>query len=418
MPEDEPDYVIPEGGAVPWRDLRRTERHRPPDREVTITDVQTAALQGNFPWGLVKVETDVGITGLGETFIGAEALDIVDRLTPLIVGETPLDTRRIRAHLEQERTAAGSMGQAAFAALEIAMLDIKGKLMEVPIYELLGGAYRDEVPLYCDTHAGESLGAAQRRDPQTVYTPESYAEAARAVVEEGFSALKFDLDVPSQANVDTAARHLDNAAIKHKVSLVEAVREEIGMDITLGVDLHWNFTAETASRLANKLEPFDLAWIEDPCPPESVSAHRRVTAAVDTPILTGENLTTPHEFQEYLPDGMDMAAPDVVRCGGLYQLLRIGDLCEMHGIPLVPHNIASPVGTVAGVHAAAAMPNVIALEYHARDVPWWEDLVSRTAGGGPILEDGRVRLPEGPGLGIELNEDVAAEHLVEGTELF
>jgi gluconate/galactonate dehydratase len=418
MPEDEPDYVIPEGGAVPWRDLRRGEPHRPSDRQITITDVRTAALQGNFPWGLVQVETDSGITGLGETFIGAEALDIVDRLRPLVVGETPLDTRRIRAHLEQERTAAGSMGQAAFAGLEIALLDIKGKLLDVPIYELLGGAYRDEVHLYCDTHAGESLGAAQRRDPQSVYTPESYARAARAVVEEGFTALKFDLDVPSQADVDTAARHLDTAAIEHKVSLIEAVREEIGMEITLGVDLHWNFTVETATRLANKLERFDLAWIEDPCPPESASAHRRVTAAVETPILTGENLTTPHEFQTYLPDGMDMAAPDVVRCGGLHQLLRIGELCEMHAIPLVPHNIASPVGTVAGVHAAAAMPNIIALEYHARDVPWWEDLVTRTASSAPILEAGRVRLPEGPGLGIELNEDVAREHLVEGTELF
>jgi gluconate/galactonate dehydratase len=415
---EDPEYVIPEGGAVPWRDLRRTKHHRPADRDVTITAVNTAALQGNFTWGLVQIETDVGVSGLGETFIGEEALDIVERLAPLIVGETPLDTRRLLGHLDQERTDPGSMGQAAFAGIEIALLDIKGKLFDVPIYELLGGSFRDAVPIYCDAHAGDSLGAAQRRDPQEVYTPSSYAETAEAIVDEGFSALKFDLDVPSEEGVDTAARRLNNAAIDHKVSLVEAVRDAIGNDVTLGVDLHWNFTVETAIRLARKLEPYDLAWIEDPCPPQSVSAHRRVTAATQTPILTGENLTTPSEYAQYLPDCFDIAAPDVVRCGGLQQLVRIADLCELHAIPLAPHNIASPVGTVAGVHAAASVPNVIALEYHARDVPWWESLVTRTGGDGPIIENGTVTLPEGPGLGIELDRDVARDHLVEGTTLF
>jgi len=412
------DYIIPEGGGVPWRDLRRGAGHRPPDRDVTITGVETAAIQGNFPWGLVRVETDADVAGLGETFIGEEAIDIVDRLASLIVGENPLDSRRVLAHLDQERTDPGSMGQAAFAGIEIALLDIAGKLFEVPVYELLGGTFRERVPLYCDTHGGASLGAAQRRDPQEVYTPESYAAAAQRVIEDGFTALKFDLDVPSSTDVDTAARRLDNAAIRHKTGLVEAVRDAVGPDVTLGVDLHWNFTAESATRLVDALEPYDLAWIEDPCPPQAVSAHRRVTAASTTPILTGENLTTPHEFDAYLPDALDMAAPDVTRCGGLRQLLRIADLCEMHGVPLVPHNIASPVGTVAGVHACAAIPNCIAMEYHAHDVPWWGDLVDRVADDAPLIEDGAIRVPEGPGLGIELDEAVAREHLVDGASLF
>ncbi|MFB6112102.1 MAG: mandelate racemase/muconate lactonizing enzyme family protein [Halobacteriaceae archaeon] len=418
MSKDDPEYVIPEGGGVPWRDLRRQHRHRPSDRDLSITAVETAALQGNFTWGLVKVETDAGIDGFGETFIGEEALDIAERLESLLVGETPLDTRRLLAHLDQERPNAGSMGQAAFAAIEIALLDIKGKFLDVPVYELLGGAFREEVPIYCDAHAGASLGAAPGRDPQDVYTPASYAEAARAIVDEGFEALKFDLDVPSHEAVDTAARRLDNAAIEHKVSLIEAVREEIGNDVTLGVDLHWNFTAESAIRLGRKLEPFDLAWIEDPCPPERVSAHRRVARELTTPILTGENLTTAAEFADYLPDALDIAAPDINRAGGLMQLVRIADLCDLHGVPLAPHNISSPLGTVAGVHAAAAIPNMIAVEYHARDVPWWDDLVDRTGEDGPIIEDGSVQLPEGPGLGIELNEAVAREHLVEGETLF
>lgn len=415
---DEEDYVIPEGGAVPWRDLRRREPHRSVDRDVSITGVETAALRGNFPWALVRIETDAGVTGLGETFVGGEALDIVERFESLVIGENPLDSRRLVAHLEQERTNPGSMGYAAFAGIEIALLDIAGKLFDVPVYELLGGSFRDRVRLYCDTHAGDSLGGAPGRDPQEVYTPDAYARAAQAVVDDGFSALKFDLDAPSRDDVDTAARRLDNAAIRHKASLIEAVRDAVGPDVTLGVDLHWNFTVESATRLATALDPYDLAWIEDPCPPESVSAHRRVTDASTTPILTGENLTTPHEFDAYLPDALDMAAPDVTRCGGLRQLLRIADLCDMHAVPVVPHNIASPVGTIAGVHAGAAIPNCLALEYHAYDVPWWGDLVDRVATDDPIIQDGAIAVPEGPGLGIELDESVATDHLIEDTTFF
>lgn len=418
MSDEDPEYVIPEGGGVPWRDLRRQKSHRPPERQVEITAVRTARLQGNFPWGLVRIETDADVTGLGETFIGEEAVDVIDRYASLIVGETPLDIRRLMAHIEQERTNSGSIGQAAMAGIEIALLDIKGKLLDVPIYELLGGRFRDTVQLYCDAHAGDSLGAAQRRDPQEVYTPEAYAQTARAVVDEGFDAIKFDLDVPSRSTIDTAARRLDNAAISHKESLIAAVREEIGSAATLAVDLHWNFTVESATRLVSALEPYDLAWIEDPCPPQNISGHRRVTRDSRTPILTGENLTTPTEFAQYLPEGLDIAAPDVVRCGGLTQLVRIADLCDMHGIPLAFHNIASPVGTIAGAHAAAAVPNTIALEYHARDVPWWGDLVTRTAGSAPVINDGAIPVPEGPGLGIELNESVARDNLVSETSFF
>jgi len=416
MPDDE-EYVIPEGGSVPWRNLRRDERHRPPERDITITGVETMALAGNFTWGIVKVETDSPHYGLGETFIGEDALDIVRRYESLVVGENPLDTRRVMEHLDQERTDPGSIGQAAFAGIEIALLDIKGKVLDVPVYELLGGKFRDSVRIYCDAHAGESLGAAPDSDPREVYTPESYAAAAREVVDAGFDALKFDLDVPTHRDRDTAARHLDNDSIAHKVSLVEAVREEIGYGPDLGVDLHWNFTVETASRLCRKLEPFDLAWVEDPCPPQKPTAFDRVTAETRAPVLTGENLTTPAEFATYLPGGMDIAAPDVNRCGGLRQLLDIASLCDMHGVPLAPHNISSPVGTVAGVHACAAMPNVIALEYHADDVPWWDDLVTRTHGDGPVLADGSIDLPEGPGLGIEIDDDVAKQYLTDGTSL-
>jgi L-alanine-DL-glutamate epimerase-like enolase superfamily enzyme len=413
------EYVIPPGGGVPWRDLSVDERSRPPGRDLEITGIETMALQGNFTWGLAKIETDTDHYGIGEVFVGQEALDIVERDAHLLVGENPLDVDRLAEHLEQNRTATGTMGQAAFSALQTGLLDLKGKVLDVPVYELLGGKYRDEVRIYCDTHGGESLGRAQKRDPREVYTPDSYARAAREVLDEGFDALKFDLDVPTHRSTDTAARRLDNAAIEHKVSLVEAVREEIGYDVDLAVDLHWNFTVETVVRLAEKLEPFDLAWIEDPVPPKRIEAHRRIAEATTTPILTGENVVTVDGFNDLVTgDAVDIAAPDVNRCGGLWELRKIATVCDMYGVPLAPHNIASPVGTVGGVHAAAAIPNVLALEYHARDVPWWGDLVTRTGGSGPIIVDGTIDLPEGPGLGIEIDHDVAAEFLTDDSELF
>lgn len=404
---DEEKYVIPEGGGVPWRNLEMVESHRPPDRDVTITDVSRLVVRGNFPWSLVRVETDAGVTGIGETFVGEESSDVASRVGELLVGQNPLDIDRLMNHLEQLRTGTGAFGRSAFAGIEIALWDIKGKLFDLPVYELLGGKYRDRIRIYCDTHAGESLGQAQKLDPRQVYTPESYARAAREVVDEGFTALKFDLDVRTHQTLDTAARRLDNASIEHKVSLIDAVREEIGYDVDLGVDLHWNFTVETAIRLGKKLEPYDLAWMEDPVPPEKTDAHRRVTQAIDVPVLTGENVTTVAGFNELLQrDGVDIAAPDVNKTGGLGDLKRVAALCDLYGVPLAPHNISSPVGTVAGAHVAAAIPNFVALEFHARDVPWWGDLVDRVDSSAPVLEEGYVDLPEGPGLGIELNDDV------------
>ena len=416
--DDQPDYRIPQGGGVPWRDMSMEETHRPPERDVAITDVKTMAIDGNFTWGIVKVETDAGVYGLGETFRAEAALDMAGRMAVDLEGENPLDTSRIRELLEQRYTGTGRIGQAAFTAIETACYDLKGKLFDVPVYELLGGKYRDEIKIYCDTHAGESLVAAAAHDPTDIYTPESYARAARDVVDEGFDALKFDLDVPTHADYDEANRRMDNAALEHKVSLVEAVREEIGYDIDLGMDLHWNFTTETAIRLGKKLERFDLAWIEDPVPPEKTESQKRVTEALDTPVLTGENLVTTSQFNDAAREGMlDIAAPDVNKCGGLGEYVEIATVCDLYGIPVASHNISSPLGTVAGAHVSAAIPNFLCMEWHARDVPWWNDMCDRVAGSGPILEEGYIDLPEGPGLGVELNRDRCEAHLADGYDL-
>ena len=416
--DDQPEYRIPAGGGVPWRDMGMEETHRPPERDVEITDIKTMAIAGNFTWGIVKVETDAGVYGLGETFRAEAALDMAERMTVDLEGENPLDTDRIRELLEQRYTGTGRIGQAAFTAIETACYDIKGKLFDVPVYELLGGKYRDEIKIYCDTHGGESLGEARDHDPKDVYTPEGYARAAREVVDEGFEALKFDLDVPTHASYDEANRRMDNEAIEHKVSLVEAVRDEIGYEIDLGMDLHWNFTTETAIRLGKKLEPFDLAWLEDPVPPEKTESQKRVTEALDMPVLTGENLMKVDQFNTAAREGMmDIAAPDINKAGGLGEFVDIATVCDLYGVPIASHNISSPLGTVAGAHVSAAIPNFIAMEWHSRDVPWWNEMCNRVEGSGPILEDGYIDVPEGPGLGVELDRDICEQYLVDGYEL-
>ena len=400
-------------GGIEWRHLRDDGMARDPDRDVEITGLTCHVVGGNFPWNLVTVETDAGVIGIGEAFTGP-INEHIEYLEPGLLGENPYDVERLSEHMTQLLSGLGGgvgYSQAAVSGIETALWDVVGKLTDLPVYQLLGGKYRDEVRIYCDCHAGEHLDAGSHKSFEA-YDPEAYADAAEAVVDEGFDALKFDLDVAA-GDADTATRRLSNAAVRHKVDVVEAVRDRIGFDPLLAFDLHWNFTVETALRVARELEPYDLAWLEDPVPPESAEMHRRVTEGTTTPILAGENLTRVESFVPFLTDGaIDVAAPDIQKCGGLAEFRRIAALADAFGVPMTPHNVASPVGTVASVHACATVPNAFVLEWHARDVAWWDDLYA----GDPLIQNGRIRVPEGPGLGVELDVDEINERLAPGQE--
>jgi galactonate dehydratase len=404
-------------GGIGWRDLRETDQRRAPDRDVEITDIKTAVVEGNFPWVLVKVETDADVYGLGEAFPGP-AGEHVEFLKPGLVGQNPLDIDRLTEHMTQLLSGlGGSTGysQAAVSGIEIALWDIAGKLTGLPVYQLLGGKYRDEVQIYADCHAGENLAEATSQDPRDVYSPESYAEAAREVIDEGFGALKFDLDVKIE-DADTATRRLSRPAIQHKVDIVRAVREEIGYEPTLGFDLHWNFSVETATKIAREVEEYDLDWIEDPVPPESAETHRKVSESTSTPILAGENLTRVEDFLPFFSEqALDVAAPDIQKCGGLLEFRKIATVADAFDVPIAPHNISSPIGTMASVHVCATVPNAFALEWHAREVPWWDDMHTKNA---DLIQDGAIDVPEEPGLGVTLDPDTVEAHLAPGEELF
>jgi galactonate dehydratase len=396
--------------ATMWADFDETPARQGPTPE--ITGIETLVIDGNFPWTIVRVEADDGTVGIGECYPSPGVHEIVtDYLRPVLVGEIPLDVERLYNLMRASLSGRGSqqgVGTIAISGVEIALWDLAGKLLGQPVWQLLGGKMRDEVMIYADCHAGEAMveSAKEGQEAET-YEPEAYAAAARMTVSEGFDLVKFDLDVPSGRELNRKSRHFDPPEIEHKRRIVEAVTEEVGSDAEVGVDLHWNFNPETAERLCRALEPYDLAYIEDPLPPENVDALRELKRRVDVTLLTGENLYGRHGFRDVVgKQAVDFLAPDVPKTGGIAETKKIADMAEAYYQTLIPHNIGSPVATVATAHVGATVANFYALEYHAREVPWWDDLVV----GGDLIQDGTMTVPDAPGLGIELDWDVVEKY--------
>ncbi|WP_273888086.1 mandelate racemase/muconate lactonizing enzyme family protein [Rubrobacter naiadicus] len=418
-----------------------------------ITSISTAVVEANYDWTFIRIRTDEGITGLGESYLAPGLTAIIREMGRLLVGEDPRDIDRLFSKMRWAASGAGSMGGIVYNAIsgiEAALWDVLGKYCGVPIYRLLGGKYRDRVRVYADCHAGEALEALDSlmvaRRPRwlpeeertaisaeinhpvhgraygeaeatEVFTPEMYAARAREVASRGFTALKFDLDVPNPHTMDTHSGTLTHSEVGFMVSLVEAVREAVGDTVDIAFDLHWRYDVSDALRLACELEPYGLMWLEDPVPPENVEALRRVTAGTRTPISSGENFYMRYGFREALERGaLDIAAPDLQKTGGLLEGRKIADLADTHYVALAPHCIASPVGTLASAHLAAAIPNFLALEWHGMSVPFWEEMV--TGLDHPVIEDGFIRVPETPGLGVELNEEVARRYARPGEPFF
>ncbi|MFC7221633.1 mandelate racemase/muconate lactonizing enzyme family protein [Halalkalicoccus sp. GCM10025322] len=382
------------------------EAKREGGRDVRITDVQTTMVDGNFPWTLVRIYTDAGIVGTGEAYWGAGIPELIDRMTPFLVGENPLDIDRLFEHLIQKMSGEGSIAGAAVSAvsgIEVALHDVAGKILDVPAYQLLGGKYRDEVRVYCDCHAGDES------------EPESNAAEAERVVEElGYDALKFDLDVPSGHEKDRANRHLSDREIDHKVNIVEAVTDAVGDRADVAFDCHWSFAGGSAKRLATRLEEYPIWWLEDPVPPENHDVQRTVTNASSTPIAAGENVYRKHGHRSLVDEqAVDILAPDMPKVGGMRETRKIADFADTYYMPIAMHNVSSPVATMGSAHVATAIPNSLAVEYHSYQLGWWEDLVEES-----VIEDGYIEIPEKPGLGLTLDLDTVEEHMVSGEELF
>jgi L-alanine-DL-glutamate epimerase-like enolase superfamily enzyme len=339
-----------------------------------------------------------------------------------VVGEDPHNIDWLYQKMIHGSSGAGSTGGAVVAAIsgvELALWDLKGKILQTPIYNLLGGRYRDRIRVYADCGHGD--------EP----TPQSWAARAEEAVSKGFRAIKFDIDRIDPArfgepfHIGRSARARWSQGMPHRLAwgevdliirLVGAVRDSIGPSVDLALDCHWSYSPRDAITLAKELEPFRLMWLEDPTPPDNVGALKRVTDASPVPICSGENHYTRHGMREMITSrAVDVIQPDIPKAGGLLESKKIADLADIFYIPVAAHNVSSPIATIAACHACASMHNFSVLEFHGQDVSWWDDLF---VGDHPLIQDGHIQLPDGPGLGIDLNEDVARAHLASSSSFF
>ncbi len=387
---------------------------------IKITDLKTATVQANFDWHFVKLYTNAGITGLGEAYWGAGVEDLMRKLKGALLGEDPLNVDRLYTKMVRHMAGAGSQSGAtvtAISGVEIALWDLAGKIIGVPVYQLLGGKYRDQVRVYCDSAEGKTEEIA------------SWRERAQFVNSKSFNWYKFDCDgivkdharsaQPHTRRADGWNRLLGDDDLHMIVERIAAAREVLGtgpLAPEMSIDCHWSFDARDAVRLAEALAPFKLIWLEDPVPPKNCAAMKFVTDHSPVAIATGENLYTKFEFRELVGEhSCDILHVDVPKVGGLKEFQRIADMGEMEFIPTAIHNVASPVGTLACAHVAATIPDFLAVEWHSVDVPWWADTVRYE---GTILENGFIKLPSQPGLGVELNDEVCRKYLAKGSTYF
>ena len=377
--------------------------------DLTITDVDTHLLEGPRPWLLVRVETDAGVTGIGEVPRKRHTPADVERLAERLVGADPFETERLFG-------AGGALGAAPndvftttiTGGLDMACWDVKGKHLGVPVHELLGGKVRDELGAYANGWDFDARSVVDRyhdgEDAASVL-PDMKAEitdAAAGTVEAGYNALKFS---PFQwgRGSTTSRRELDCA-----LDVVEAVAESVPSHVELLVEGHKRLSTDKAVTAARRLERFDPGFYEEPVPAD-VEPLRRVAEQSPVPIATGESFVTHRGFADLLSrSDVRVVQPDVGRAGGITELLKIANMAAAERVGFAPHNAAGPVMTHAAVHVGAVSPAFMIQEtFEAAFHPdWSEDLLVD-----PLdIGDGTIAVPDRPGLGVELDEAVLAEH--------
>jgi galactonate dehydratase len=389
-----------------------------------ITAVRTAILRVVGPCVFVKIDTDEGLIGLGECYPAAPASAVVETIgamRELLVGQDPRDVNMLHEKIRRANLFTGAQGGTVLHALsgvEMALWDLLGKALGAPVYRLLGGKFRDRVRLYADCHAGMIDAAGQHAGAGTVADADREAriranleQTARAAVARGFQAVKFDIDdADHPARRDAWNWTLTPREIDSAVGRAAHVRAAIGEGVELALDCHGRYDVPSAAQVAREVAPFKLMWLEEPVPPDSIEALARVRAASPVPICAGENAYSRFGLNALIQGGaVDVVMPDLAKCGGVMEGMRIAGLAELSGLPFAPHNVSSPVGTIAMAHVCAAIPNFLVLEWHAMSLEYWEEMV--VYAGGRVIQDGAVALAEAPGWGMELNDEVARRHV-------
>lgn len=421
--------------------LDRVNTYSRPSK-LRITDMRIATIVGApMDCPLIQIYTNQGLVGYGEVRDwGSKSYAL--QLKSRILGENPCNVdqvfRRIKQFGGHGRQGGGVSG------VEVALWDLAGKAYGVPVYQMLGGKFRDRVRVYCDTDVrgkpdGKAMGRAlqQRIDMGFTYlkmdvgigllageagtltAPLGYLEELRRAVR------RPGPEVSEQERLELAQRwySLNNTAhpftgirvtehgLDYMEQYVSDVRSVIGYDVPLATDHFGHIGIEDCIKIARRLDKYNLAWYEDMLPWQMTEHYVRLAQNCVTPICSGEDIYLKEGFVPLLAaKGVSIIHPDLLTCGGIYELKKIGDLAQDHGASMAIHMAESPIACMAAVHAAAATENFIALENHSVDIPWWNELVTGLPN--PIVQNGYIEVPDAPGLGIEsLNDDVIAAHL-------
>jgi L-alanine-DL-glutamate epimerase-like enolase superfamily enzyme len=396
--------------------------------DLKITDMRVAVVASNYDYPIIRLDTNQGVYGIGEVRDAGHKENAL-QYKSMLLGQNPLNVDMIFRTIKRF----GNWGRegGGVSGIELALWDLAGKVYGVPCYQFLGGKYRDRIRLYCDT--------STPRNP----TPEAYVEKVLSRKKLGFTFIKFDVGTrvldghvadgmigkPSPYDLNMpgggyrwqargmVGSQLTDKGIAGFVEIVKAVREAVGWGIPLCIDHFGPLTVKDGIRLGNAFEPFKLAWMEDILPWSDIAGQKRITDAITTPTLTGEDIYLWDGFKDLIENrAVDIIHPDLLSSGGMLETKRIADYAERFDMPTALHFAGSPIAFMANLHCAAAISSFVALENHAVDLPFWKTLV--TGLDDPLMVDGFVKVPDKPGLGIELNYEGIKANLRAPSGLF
>lgn len=409
-----------------------------------IHSVTTAVVEANFDWTIVRIETEDGLIGWGECFFAPGLTSIVDQMGALVVGDDARNIDVVIARLRLAASGAGSVGgivHNALSGIDAALWDLNARALEIPLWRLLGGRFHDSVRVYADCHGGAglmSLGPLlEIREPtwidshrvasaqvgRSLFDPgaetdpidlELLASRARQAVSLGFDALKFDLDVPGLVPVRAGSRSMPVGAERLASDMVDAIRDGAGPGVELAFDLHWRYDFASAVRLATAVSHAPIMWLEDPLPPENVDGLISLSQRAAVPLGGGENLIGYRAFDSLIRTGaLSVVTPDLGKVGGVREGRRIAEAAAERGLSVAPHNIAGPVGTAFAAQVSSTWSNFLALEFHAQDVPFFDEIV-----GAQVIQDGQIAMTDRPGIGFDVNEDAVRKWRKAGERVF
>ena len=391
--------------------LDRTPRSSAPS-DLKITDIKCGFIRNGHSL-FVKIYTNQNIHGCGE---GVDATPgtyhLVKMMGERIKGKSPLNVHRLFEDLRRSgffEGAQAGMYVAVLSAVESALWDLAGKALGVPVYQLLGGKFRDKIRVYCDT------GTYRDKDKST----KAFADSAREAVKMGFNAVKYDIDERDDPNkYDAYNWTASNGELERMHNQIAAVRQAVGPKIDICVDMHGRYDTTTGKRVAKMMEPLNLLFLEEPFPAENAEAYKIVRDSTSTPICAGENHYLAHGFRKLLELGaVDIIMPDLQKAGGLGEAQRIANLANLYYVPFAPHMVASYLGAMASCHVCASVPNFLILEWqiYFHEDPMFKEVVTFD---GPMVKDGFIVLSEKPGIGVEINEEGMRKYAPPGVPFF